>query len=109
MVGYDHPSRVLFPSSPVSTVVRTLPVAGDRVLWLRSFAGETFLQSTCRYSAGGTEQPLHDIECLFPLSFRFDWTHPSVLDLDGARVSPRHVGTRLLDVLPLPLGLVSVR
>ena len=103
------PGRVLFPASPVSTVVRTLPVEGDRILWLRSFAGKTFLQSTYRHSAENSDQALHDIEYLFPLSFQFDWADASVGE-DGARVvSPRHIGTRLLDVLPLPLGLVSVR
>jgi len=102
------PGRLLFPTSPVSTTVRTLPVAGDRILWVRSFAGKTVIQSTYRHSAASNEQPLHDVEYLFPLSFQFDWTDPSVV-VDGTRVSPKHIGTRLLDVLPLPLGLVSVR
>jgi predicted DCC family thiol-disulfide oxidoreductase YuxK len=102
------PGRVLFPSSPVSTVVRTLPVATDRILWLRSFGGKTFLQSTYHYSSESNEQPLHDVEYLFPLSFQFDWTAPSIF-VDGSRVSPKHIRTRLFDVLPLPLGLVSVR
>ena len=117
MSGHLHvsgPGRVLFPSSPVSTVVRTLPVAGDRILWMRSFAGTTFMQSTYRFSAAGSEQPLHDVEYLFPLSFQFDWTDPSVVVTSedgsgGTRVSPRHIGTRLLDFVPLPLRLVSVR
>ena len=102
------PGRVLFPSSPVSTVVRTIPVADDRILWLRSFGGKTFLQSIYRHSSSATEQPLHDVEYLFPLSFQFDWNDPSVM-VEGSPVSPKHIGTRLLDVLPLPLGLVSVR
>ena len=102
------PGRLLFPSSPVSTVVRTLPVASDRILWVRSFAGKSFMKSIYRYSSESSEQPLHDVEYLFPLSFQFDWMDPSVV-VDGSRVSPKHIGTRLLDVLPLPLGLVSVR
>ena len=105
------PGRVLFPSSPVSTVVRTLPVDdGEKIFWLRSFSGKAFMQSTYRYSAESSEQPLHDIEYLFPLSFKFDWTEPSPPAIaDRLRVAPRHVGTRLLDLLPVPLGLVSVR
>ena len=111
MSGHLHvsgPGRLLFPSSPVSTVVRTIPVPGDRILWTRSFAGKTFFSSTYRYSAESSDQPLHDVEYLFPLSFQFDWTDP-LLVVDGSRVVPKHVGTRLLDLLPVPLGLVSVR
>lgn len=52
----------------------------------------------------------HEVESLFPASFTFDWSDSESRDGGGqVTVEPKHVGTSLLGVLPLPLGLVGVR
>ncbi len=52
----------------------------------------------------------HEVESIFPVSFTFDWIDSESHDSDGrVTVNPKHVGTSLLGVLPLPPGLVEVR
>ena len=89
--------------------MRTIPVAGDRVGWLRSFTGRSFLQSTYKRSQHSAA-PLHDIEAVWPLEFTFDMEPDTDHSLDPMRVvAPRHVRTSLLGLVPLPTSLVTVK
>jgi len=105
-------ARLLFPPSPVRTVVRTLPTEDGGVAWLRSFAGSVWLQSTYSHSPSTAADidALHDVESVFPLDFRFDWTAAvGVCPESGlARVAPPHLSTTLLGIVPVPTSLVSV-
>ena len=101
--------KFLFPAEP-RTIVRTRSLPGDTVHWLRSFAGRAFLSSTYRRSEMiqpaqvADDASLHDVESVWPLQFKFDWstcTETTVL-------APKHVGTSLLGLVPIPVPLVTV-
>jgi hypothetical protein len=116
--------RFLFPNSPVHTIVRTTPIPGDKVLWLRSFGGKAFLESF--YSRSPISEPqginprevtvedaaastvgdgaLHDIESVWPLDFKLEFVH----EPEKRMVRLRHRGTTLLGVAPFPRWLVSL-
>lgn len=98
---------VVFPKSPAYVVVRTRPLSGDRVDWLRNFGGRTFVPSIYSRSSGfklSTEEevPLHDVESVFPFNFQFDWKHTS------NSITPKLVRTTLLNLVPIPKWLVSL-
>lgn len=100
--------KILFPS-PAHTLVRTLPLSNDRVQWLRSFSGRVFLQSVYEYSDASTSAPpMHDVESVWPLKFRFDWSSSAHELTELTTVAPTHVGTSLLGIVQLPSWLVKV-
>lgn len=104
-------ARLLFPPSPVRTVVRTLPTEDGRVVWLRTFAGSVWLQSKySRSLSAADDDALHDVESVFPLDFRFDWAAAARVCPESGlpRVAPPHLSTTLLGILPVPTWLVSV-
>ena len=53
---------------------------------------------------------MHELEHIFPLTFTFDWEQQSATlpSLSSNIVSPKHVGTKILNTIPLPLFFIGV-
>ena len=107
---------LLFPKSPVRVVVRSRPLAADKVGWLRCFGGKKYVASVYSRSMPlenpDAPQPLHDVEDVFPLRFHLDWGGSSAFNPSpgGGVLSPAHVNTTLLATsIALPKSLPLLR
>lgn len=109
--GYLKISGILsytFPKSPLLVVVRSSIMPNDRVGWLRNFGGRSFLPSvfsrSCTYHGTNNVTPFHDIESVFPFDLHFDWEQCD----DMKKITPKHLKTTLLGVIPIPKWLLSI-